>query len=40
MEPESNPKHYENLRVELEELPNRSVLGNFMQRVRNMVRLK
>ena len=40
MEPESNPRHYVELGRELEELPNRSVLGNFMQRVRGMVRLK
>lgn len=40
MEPMSNPKHYENLRRELEELPNRSLWGNWLQRMKSMVRMK
>lgn len=40
MEPASNPEHYKNLERELQELPNRSVFGNFVQRLKSMVRFK
>ncbi|KAF2206915.1 hypothetical protein CERZMDRAFT_52154, partial [Cercospora zeae-maydis SCOH1-5] len=40
MEPASNPQHYEILKRELEELPNRSVFGNFVKRLKGMVRFR
>ena len=40
LKPASNPEYYTNLKTELEELPNRSWMGNFVKRLQNMVRLK
>ncbi|CAK4034882.1 Hypothetical predicted protein [Lecanosticta acicola] len=38
LRPASNPEHYEALKRELEELPNRSWLQNFTNRMKRMVR--
>ncbi|KAI5361320.1 Putative cytochrome B pre-mRNA-processing protein [Septoria linicola] len=40
MQPASNPQHYVNLERELAVLPTRSVFGNFVERLKNMVRFK
>ncbi|EME39828.1 hypothetical protein DOTSEDRAFT_74663 [Dothistroma septosporum NZE10] len=40
LKPDSNPQHYTALKQELEELPNRTWMGNIMKRLQNMVRLK
>jgi cytochrome b pre-mRNA-processing protein 6 len=40
MKPASNPNHYEDLARELEEAPDRTWWGNFVKRVRGMVRMK
>lgn len=40
LRPASNPDHYENLKRELEELPNRTWLQGFVKRMKNMVRFQ
>ena len=40
VEPASNPTHYTQLKQELEEVPNRTWLGNWMKRLKHMVRFK
>ena len=40
MEPASNTSHYTHLQKELEEVPNRTWLGNWMKRLQHMVRFK
>jgi hypothetical protein len=40
MSPMSNPDYYKALGKELQELPNRSVWGNFLLRLKSMVRMK
>lgn len=38
MEPEGNPGYYQKLAKELDEIPDRSWLGNFVKRMQNLVR--
>jgi len=40
MKPASNPNHYTDLAKELEELPDRTWLGNFKKRLQAMIRLR
>lgn len=40
MRPDSNPEHYEALKQELHELPNRSPWETWLKRMKNMVRFK
>lgn len=40
LRPASNPEHYETLKKELTELPNRTWLQNVVKRLKNMVRFQ
>jgi hypothetical protein len=40
LRPYSNPQHYDVLKRELEEMPNRTWLQNFLKRLQNMVRFQ
>lgn len=40
LRPASNPEHYETLKKELAELPNRTWLQNVVKRLKNMVRFQ
>lgn len=40
MKPASNPTHYTDLARELDEAPDRTWMGNFMKRMKNMVRFR
>jgi hypothetical protein len=40
LRPYSNPYHYDNLKRELDEMPNRTWLQNFVKRLQNMVRFQ